>query len=151
MLAAVKRFLSELTGGERAPATEERDERLAAAALLYHVVAVDGVVDDGEAAALRRALTEAFGLDAAEADRLARAGEAADKESVDLYSFTSVLKARMDEAGRERVVGLMWDMVYADGAVDEFEDNVLWRVAELLGISSRDRIRLKQAARKTAD
>ncbi len=148
MLAAVKRFLSELTGAGGPVAEDGRDERLAAAALLYHVVAIDGVVDESEAAALRQALMSAFNLDAAEADRLASAGEAADKESVDLYSFTSVLKARMDEAGRERVVGLMWDMVYADGSIDEFEDNTLWRVAELLGISSRDRIRLKKAAQQ---
>jgi hypothetical protein len=31
-------------------------------------------------------------------------------------------------------------MVYADGQVTEFEDNVVWRAADLLGISSRDRI-----------
>ncbi|MEH2618769.1 hypothetical protein V1285_003715 [Bradyrhizobium sp. AZCC 1620] len=38
---------------------------------------------------------------------------------------------------------MMWELVYADGQVSEFEDNVLWRAADLLGISSRDRIELK--------
>jgi uncharacterized tellurite resistance protein B-like protein len=37
----------------------------------------------------------------------------------------------------------MWELVYADGQVSEFEDNVVWRAADLLGISSRDRIDLK--------
>jgi hypothetical protein len=37
----------------------------------------------------------------------------------------------------------MWEMVYADGQMTEFEDNVVWRAADLLGISSRDRIDLK--------
>jgi hypothetical protein len=37
----------------------------------------------------------------------------------------------------------MWEMIYADGQVSEFEDNVVWRAADLLGISSRDRIDLK--------
>ena len=31
----------------------------------------------------------------------------------------------------------------ADGHVTEFEDNVVWRAADLLGISSRDRLNLK--------
>jgi uncharacterized tellurite resistance protein B-like protein len=38
---------------------------------------------------------------------------------------------------------MMWEMIYADGQVTEFEDNVVWRAADLLGISSRDRIDLK--------
>jgi len=38
---------------------------------------------------------------------------------------------------------MMWELVYADGNVTEFEDNVVWRAADLLGISSRDRLELK--------
>jgi uncharacterized tellurite resistance protein B-like protein len=36
----------------------------------------------------------------------------------------------------------MWQIVYADGRVSEFESNLIWRAADLLGISSRDRIEL---------
>ena len=49
----------------------------------------------------------------------------------------------VDEPGRKRIVEMMWEMVFADGKVTEFEDNVLWRAADLLGISGRDRIDLK--------
>ena len=49
----------------------------------------------------------------------------------------------VDEEGRLRIVEMMWEMVFADGKVTEFEDNVLWRAADLLGISGRDRIDLK--------
>jgi uncharacterized tellurite resistance protein B-like protein len=42
---------------------------------------------------------------------------------------------------------MMWRLVYADGGVHEFEENVVWRVAELLAVSTPVRIRLKQAAR----
>jgi uncharacterized tellurite resistance protein B-like protein len=38
---------------------------------------------------------------------------------------------------------MMWELVYADGQVSEFEDNVVWRASDLLGISQRDRIELK--------
>jgi uncharacterized tellurite resistance protein B-like protein len=40
---------------------------------------------------------------------------------------------------------MMWELVYADGEVTEFEDNVVWRASDLLGISQRDRIDLKHA------
>ncbi len=39
---------------------------------------------------------------------------------------------------------MLWEMVYADGNVTEFEDNLIWRAADLLGISSRERIELRQ-------
>jgi uncharacterized tellurite resistance protein B-like protein len=58
----------------------------------------------------------------------------------------------VDEQGRLRIVEMMWELVYADGQVSEFEDNVVWRAADLLGVSSRDRIDLKHrvAARQPA-
>ena len=76
--------------------------------------------------------------------------EEADKEAVDLYGFTSVLKRQADDADREKIVAMMWRLVYSDGALHEFEDNVIWRVAELLGVDPKARIRLKQAARGEA-
>jgi uncharacterized tellurite resistance protein B-like protein len=52
-----------------------------------------------------------------------------------------------------RIVEMMWELVYADGRVSEFEENVVWRAADLLAISSRDRIELKHrvASRASAD
>jgi uncharacterized tellurite resistance protein B-like protein len=120
---------------------------LAAAALLFHATAVDGSVSDEERAKLHEVLKRRFGLDESDTDDLVAAAEAADSEAVDLYGFTSILKRRLDEAERERIVSMMWELVFADGKVHEFEDNLIWRVAELLGVSSQTRIRLKQAVR----
>ena len=39
---------------------------------------------------------------------------------------------------------MMWEIVFADGRINEFEDNLMWRAADLLGVSSRDRIALRQ-------
>jgi uncharacterized tellurite resistance protein B-like protein len=39
---------------------------------------------------------------------------------------------------------MLWEVVYADGKVSEFEDNLIWRAADLLGISSRERIELRR-------
>lgn len=147
MISALKQFLADL-GGAPEPKPMSADEaRLAAAALLYHVTAIDGTVEDEERKRLRALLRERFSLDDKDVDDLMAAAEDADREAVDLYSFTRVLKSRLDLAERERIVGMMWDLVFADGKVHEFEDNLIWRTAELLGVSSEVRIRLKQASR----
>ena len=54
-----------------------------------------------------------------------------------------LFRSQVDDAGRLKIVEMMWEIAYADGAVTEFEDNVVWRAADLLGVSSRDRIDLK--------
>ena len=41
-----------------------------------------------------------------------------------------------------------WEMVFADGELHEFEDNVVWRVAQLLHVESPDRIAMKQRVRE---
>ena len=68
----------------------------------------------------------------------------AENESVDLYHFTSLINRSLDEAGRIGVVEMMWEIVFADGQVNEFEDNLMWRAADLLGVSSRERIAARQ-------
>ena len=148
MLAALKQFLTEITGAESEPPEIGEDRcRLAAAALLFHVVAIDGEVAPEEKQALGRILKERFSLSDADTAELLEEAEAADREAVDLYGFTSVLKRELSEADRERVVEMMWKVVFADGKVHEFEDNLVWRAAELLGVSSQARIRLKQTVR----
>jgi uncharacterized tellurite resistance protein B-like protein len=147
MLDSLKRMFNEFTSGNDKVAVGEDEVRLAAAALLFHVVAVDGVVTPAERTLLAELLKRRFDLDAAETAALVAAAESADAEAVDLYRFTSALKQRLDSGDRERIIEMMWKLGFADGRVDEFEDNAIWRVAELLGVSTQARIRLKQAAR----
>ena len=75
---------------------------------------------------------------------LANAAKLAQSDAVDMYRFTSILKTEMQEDERRALIEDLWEMVYADGEVHEFEDNVVWRVAELIGIQSRERMVLKQ-------
>ena len=40
---------------------------------------------------------------------------------------------------------MLWEVVMADGVIHEFEFESVWRTAELLGVSTRDRVTLRQA------
>lgn len=120
------------------------DQRLAVAALLVHLIAVDGVITDDERKRLREVLSKHYELDAGDTERLVAEARRRDEDAVDLYGFTSVLKRMLDETGRAQVVEMMWQLVFADGKISEFEDNMVWRVAELLAVSPRERIALKR-------
>lgn len=143
---SISRFIEDLADGGKsaAPGYTPDEEQLAAAALAFHVIAVDGIVEDAEKARLRDVLADRFELDPGQTAALVEAARKSSLEAVDLYTFTSVLNRRLDADGRARIVEMLWEMVYADGTVHEFEDNALWRIAELLHVPSRERIRLRK-------
>ena len=147
MFQAFKQFVSELAGGDKHPSRfEENDYRLAAAALLVHVAMIDGGMSDIERARLHTIVKRCFSLDDEAAAELIVQAAAAEQEAIDLYHFTSQLNRSLDEDGRRRMVEMMWQVVFADHRVTEFEDNLIWRAADLLGVSSRERIELRQQA-----
>jgi len=144
MFQAFKQFMAELAGGQKHPSRfEESDYRLAAVALLVHVAMIDGGMSDLERARLHALAKRCFDLDDAAAAALITEATAAEQEAIDLYRFTSLLNRSLDENGRRRIVEMMWQVVYADHRMTEFEDNLIWRAADLLGVSSRDRVELR--------
>jgi uncharacterized tellurite resistance protein B-like protein len=153
MLDSLKNFISELTGGEKHPDRfEQNDYRLAAAALLIHASTIDGNMTGSEREKLHALLKSRFALDDAATEELIDVSTLAENEAVDLYRFTSLINRTLDEPGRLGIVEMMWEMIFVDGRVNEFEDNLMWRVADLLGVSSRDRIALRRrVAGETAE
>jgi uncharacterized tellurite resistance protein B-like protein len=153
MLDGLRQFIADVISPAHGPRDlDDTGYRLAATALLVHVISLDGEPSAAEKRKLHSLIESSFGLDRGAADKLIASATLVEGEAVDLYHFTSVIMRSVDDAGRLRIVEMMWELVYADGQVSEFEDNVVWRAADLLGISSRDRIDLKHrvAARQPA-
>ena len=145
MFEAFKNFISEFVDGEKHPSQfADDDYRLAAAALLVHAAAIDGEISQSEGDQLRAVLKKNFSLDDAATAELIEKATAVERESVDLYHFTHQLNRSLNEVGRTRIIEMMWEIVYADGRRDELEDNLLWRAADLLGVSPRQRIELRR-------
>ena len=149
MFESFRKFLSEVSEGDKHPAHFEHDDyRLAAAALLVHAAAIDGDVSATERDKLHGVIKRQFGLDDATTGELLAEATVAEQEAIDLYHFTSVINRSLDEDGRRRVVEMMWEVIYADGGSGAFESNLIWRAADLLGVSSRERIELGQRVAK---
>jgi uncharacterized tellurite resistance protein B-like protein len=144
MLDRLKNFMAELTGEPAAREFGEDDYRLAAVALLVHLAEAEGAADEPERVRLTNIIEKNFGLDPQATARLIQSAEASDKEAVDFYHFTHVLCRSLDQPGRLRIVEMMWEIAFADGVVHEVEENIVARIAELLGVSPHDRVRLRQ-------
>ena len=146
MFERVLSFLKELPSAAAHSRARPDGPRVAAAALLYHVMSADGVRQDVEWERFKAILAETDSVEGQELEALAAAGEKADNEAIDLYAFTSVLKRDLDPEQRKAFIGLMWEIVYADGELHELEDNTVWRVAELLDVERVDRVAARRKA-----
>jgi uncharacterized tellurite resistance protein B-like protein len=143
MFRSLKTFFSTLVEHERqSPAVSKL--QLATAALLTRVATVHIEMSQARRAKLHAVLRSHFDLDDPATAMLLEESAAVDRAAVDLYHFTRQLNQLLNDESRRRLVRMMWEVVYADGRVNELEDNIIWRVADLLGVTTRQRVELRQ-------
>ena len=126
---------------------EERLQ-LSQAALMYHIIAADGEITADEKQRLETILREQFDLETNEIKALIEKAEKAENTAIDLYSFTRHLNRVLSEDERLALIENLWKLAYADKNIHEFEDNIVWRVSELLHVETRQRMKMKQSARQ---
>jgi uncharacterized tellurite resistance protein B-like protein len=116
---------------------------LATAALLVELSRSDFSESASEQEAIRHVLQRRFGLSEEALDKLlAEATRRADR-AVSLHEFTHRLNRELPEADKLAIVEMLWRVSHADGRIDKHEEHLIQRVAGLLHISDRDRVRLK--------
>lgn len=129
------------------PSDSAIDTKLAVAALLVHLASVDGVVTKKERETISAVLQDEFDLDQHQVEKLIEEATRRDKDAVDFYQFTSTL-SKLEEDERINIIRLMWQLVFVDDENHELEDNMVWRVAELIGVSARQRTILRSQMKK---
>ena len=145
MFESVKRLFR---APEKQPKTP--DTNIAVAALLVHLAAIDGIVTKDEQHTIAGILQDHFKLGPNEVKHLIDEATSAGQDAVDFYQFTSSL-SKLDEQERIDIVRLMWRVVFADGHNHELEDNMVWRVAELIHVSARERAMLRKEIKQTTN
>jgi uncharacterized tellurite resistance protein B-like protein len=128
--------------GRDEPTSLAIEPKLAVAALLVHLAAVDGAVKPEERQALKGALIDYYELGEDEVEKLIAEAMRRDSESFDFYRFTSALSS-LPEDEKIEIIRMMWQVVFADKKNHELEDNMVWRIAELIHVSARDRTVLR--------
>ena len=143
--SSLKTLITNCTA-DAAPQSKEEKARVATTALLIRVATADSDMSERKRRGVHAILKSGFELDDAAATRLIEEGHAAERKAIDLYQFTRQIKDAFDEEGRRRVVQMMWDTAYLDGGLNGFEANIIWRAADLLGVSTRQRVEMRQQA-----
>lgn len=150
MFERFRSFLENLAGNGTDKIAPD-DPRIAVMALCIQVMEADGEILDSERRKVRSMIKEYYHLDDAAIDALIKAGETAESQAIDFFRFTSDIKRHFSEEQRIDLVGMLWEIVYSDGKRSEMEDHVIWRIADLLGVSGRDRVLKRQEAAAKLD
>ena len=133
---------------ETSNADREVALRLATAVLMIDVARADHVLEESEFDSMLQLIESHFELSPEQAAKLVTAaGETAD-DMVSLFEFTQLLNKQLDEREKARIVSLLWQVAYADGQLDKYEDSLVLKISDLLYVSRGRVMRLKHDAQQ---
>ena len=119
---------------------------LACAALLIELIYADYNKDPAEISAAKKALQQTFALQETELQELIELAEKEKHDAVSMYPFTSVINEQFDAPERVKIIAMLWQVAYADGHLDKFEEHYIRKIADLLYVSHKDFIQAKLKA-----
>ncbi|MBN2331702.1 MAG: TerB family tellurite resistance protein [Deltaproteobacteria bacterium] len=138
-------FQAEAQGGNE----KKGDElQLAIAMLLVEIALADDVLHAREEQLILRVLQKLFSLSPQDAGDLLSRSRQKHAESIDLYPATRTINDHFSPAEKSRLLETVWQLVFADGILDQHEDYLMHKLAKLLRLSHRQLIEAKLKARK---
>lgn len=139
LLERLQSFVSELVE-EPADPKQALTPRVAVATLMVRVMQADGRELPEEREAIETLLAQSYGLDQAGVRGLLSEGTHLSEEGPDLYAPTALLRQNLAMEDRIALVGLLFEIAYADGELHADEDNLLKSIADRMGVDQRDRV-----------
>ena len=131
---------------ETSPADIEHALRVATAVLLVEVTRADFIIVPAEKLRIRELLEQQFNLSTQELDALLEEAETGADRMVSIQHVTRLLNEHYDHAMKRRIVEMMWQLVYADGVKDHYEEHLIRQVADLLYVSHSEFIQARHKA-----
>lgn len=154
MLKSLQRFLDDLLPSDESavdPQSREHKLQLATAALLMEMVHADFTVLPAERDHVAALLAREFRLSSREAARLAELGDEHSRAAVSLHEYTRALDESLSVTDKMRIIEMLWQIAYADGALDKYEEHLLRKLADLLHLSHRQLIQAKHRVLEMRD
>ena len=149
MFSSIRQFFAQQLEDTR-DADVNAPYQLATAALLVEMVHADADESADELQAVWAALKSAFDLDDDTITTIIKLAQDERDAATCLHEFTRSLNDVLDADGRTRVVELLWQVAYADGRLDVYEEHLVRKVADLLHVPHSAYIHAKLRAAPSA-
>ena len=133
---------------ETTPAALEHAQKLATAALLIEISRADFEIADEEKLAIEQALRDSFGISDEETRELIALAEQEVNEAISLYEFTGLVDEGFTAEQKRHIVGLLWQVAFSDDRLEEREEYLIRKIANLLHVPHADFIDEKLKMKK---
>lgn len=117
--------------------------QLAATALLIELCRADNSVDAVEIAEVISIAQSTFKLSEQAAEKLLEDAQQKNNEATSLFEFTEIINNYFDKAAKYQLIKNIWQVAYADKKIDQHEDHLIRKVADLIYVGHGDFIRAK--------
>ena len=148
MFSSLLTFLEQRLAAPGPDAVSHDDLRMAAAALLVEMARADFNEDDVELGRVRDLLAERYELTPEGADELLAAARRESDHTVSLFRFTHLINQHLEMPEKLALMGMLWDVAYADARLDKHEDALMHKLSDLLYVPLKDLMVAKERARK---
>lgn len=145
MLNKLSRFIErhlQPAGGD-APILSYHQKQLAVAALLIEVALADQRLSEVELHSLTIILERKFSLAKDELTELIDLAKDETTRATSLHQFTQIVNQHCAMEEKFGLMKAMWEIAYADGDLDKYEDYMIRKVADLIYVPHTDFIRAK--------
>ncbi len=131
-------------------ADHEAALRMATAVLMLDVARADHVFEEAEFDRVLKLIETHFELTPEESAELVNTAGDKAEDLTSVHDLTQLLHEHLDDADKARIVGLLWQIAYADGRLDKYEDSLVLKISDLLYVSRGRVMRLKHDAARAA-
>lgn len=111
--------------------------------LMIEVSIADQFIEESEIESLKKTLSEKFNIEQSEISSLIAKGKETQEESTSLYEFTRIINDDFSFEEKYDLIKSMWQIAFADGNIDKYEEYVIRKVSDLIYISHEDFIKAK--------
>lgn len=142
--------LLNLLSSKNEPGTkvEKQNQEIATTVLFLEMAYADSVLSAEEEQHIRSSVEGLFSLTADEVSGLIEAAREKRNERQDIWLFTDLIKRNFDRDAKKQIIDMLWELIYADGHMDTFEEALIRKITNLLGLSHGEMIQSKLKAKK---
>ena len=142
MLGQLARILG-VESGKSADVTTEKDIQIATCAVLLEMAHIDNQFSDVERENIIAIFKDQYGLSDQDAMTLMDTSQLELDGSIDLWRFTNAINEHYGREEKIRLIELVWRIAYSDGRLDQHEDYLVHKLANLLRLDHKDLIEAK--------
>ena len=120
----------------------------ACSSLLIEVALSDKDFDEEEITSMKEILKTTHGISEETIKELVSNAKQTVDESTSLYNYTREVNDNFSYDDKLLLLQSLWDIAYADGNVDKYEEHLIRKISDLIYISHSDFIQVKLERKK---